>query len=524
MKLAHRLDLPLLLSFAVAGALGACGSDPETSATQGTLASSTSTSSGGKGGEGGAGGNLFHTGGGGDGGSAGTTSTSSGTTSQPGDLCESPTPTDPTTIWAKKAGAANVQSADGVATDAQGNVFVGGSFQGTIDLGAGELTSTGLTDAYVAKLSSAGTIAWSKRYGSSGHHQYAQHVAADPQGNVLVTGHFRGTIDFGGGALSDISNFFEDIFIAKLDGAGNHVWSKRYGDINNEESQSIATDAQGNIYVAGGFQKTVNFGGGALVAEDGGFNAFVVKLSPAGDQVWAKSYGDTVAEQRALGITADKDGNVYVVGSFQGSIDLGGGALTAEAGKQQAYVAKLSPTGAYLWAKAYGTDAAAAIDVQVDANGNVYALGNFKGIITLGGSEFSAGNAENVFLVKLDKDGKHVWSHDFGTTNSAESATSLALDGDKPVIVGNFTGSIDFGGGNLVSAGIYDMFLAKLDAAGCHIHSTAYGDAAFQRVESLAIDAQGNNVFVGSFDGDVDFGAGPLAANESDACIVKTKP
>ncbi len=439
--------------------------------------------------------------------------------------CASPTPTDGTTQWALKAGGDNVQSALGITTDAQGNVVVAGAFQGTIDLGAGVLTSAGLNDAYVAKLGSNGTAMWSKKFGDSGFHQYAQHVATDAQGNVLVTGHFRGTINFGGQNLSDISNFFEDLFVAKLDGAGNHIWSKRYGDINNEESQAIATDPQGNILTVGAFQKTINFGGGAIVAEDGGFNAFVAKLSPTGDQIWAKSYGDTT-EQKALGVTADKDGNVYVVGYHQGSIDFGGGALTADGSNKNAYVAKLSPTGAYLWAKSFSTtDSASAVDVAVDtASNNVYVLGNYKGSITLGDKTFDAGNAYNVFLLKLDAAGTQTWAKNYGKPNAAEEASSIALDGAKPILFGIYNGSIDFGGGALTSVGGFDIFVAKLDADGCQSHAKSYGADLLQRGETLAVDATGNILFAGSFDGTVDFGAGALTATATDAYFVKTKP
>ena len=524
MKLARRIDLFLFLSATTLGAFAACGGDNSASSSNTGGTASTTQGGGGSGqGAGGTGGGLFATGGmGGDtGGTTGTTTSS--TTTETGGPCQSATMTTPTTLLAKKAGADDVQSVLGVATDAGGNVAVVGAFLGQIDFGVGALSSAGGNDAYVAKLNSNGVAAWQKRFGD-GANQYAQHVATDAQGNILVTGHFRGNIDFGGGALTDSSNFFEDLFIAKLDAAGTHVWSKRYGDINNEESQSIATDPQGNVLFAGAFQKTINFGGGAIVAEDGGFNAFVAKLGPTGDQVWAKSLGDTAAEQKALGVTSDKDGNVYVVGYFKGSIDLGGGMVTADAGKQDGFVVKYSPAGAYTWSKVWPATDISAVDVAVDATGDVYVLGNFKGATNFGGKDLDAGVANDVFVVKLDKTGAHQWSHAFGEKNKSEEATSLALDADKPVLLGTFTSTIDFGGGALTSQGGFDIFLAKLDAAGCQIHANAYGGPMLQRAETLALDGSANIVFGGSFDGSVDFGTGALTATATDAYLVKTKP
>lgn len=527
MNLARRSDIPFfvlgLLSASIAP-LAACGDGANSSSTAGTGGSTT----GGTGGVtveggGGSGGNLFGGTGGGTTSSTTSGSTSSTTTSDPGAPCQSGSPTTATTLWSRKAGADDVQSALGVATDAQSNVLVVGAFLGSIDFGLGALTSAGGNDAYVAKLNPNGTALWAKRYGDGGN-QYAQHVATDPNGNVLVTGHFRQTLNFGGNNLSDVSNFFEDLFIAKLDGNGNHVWSKRYGDINNEESQSIATDPQGNVLFVGAFQKTIDFGGGAIVAEDGGFNAFVTKLSANGDQQWAKSLGDAANEQKALGVAADKDSNVYVVGYFKGTIDLGGGALTADADKQSAFVVKYSPTGSHVWSKAFTAQEAAAVDVAVDAAGDVFVVGDFKGATSFGGADYDAGVANDVFVVKLDKNGNHLWSHAFGEKNKAEDVTSLALDGDKPVLLGTFTGTIDFGGGALTSQGGFDAFLAKLDATGCQVHANAYGGPMLQRAESLTLDSAANIVFAGSFDGTVDFGTGALTATSTDAYVVKTKP
>ena len=531
MTLIHRMNVPFVTSIALVTALAACGGgDADT--TQGAGASGASTSnpnggSGGDGGDGGDGGLFNNTTNPGGGTTSSTTESGTTTTTAPPDpngLCLSPAQTDGATLWAKKAGADNVQTALGITTDAQGNVIVAGGFQGSIDFGAGVLTSAGQNDAYVAKLDANGGAVWSKRYGDSGFHQYAQHLATDAQGNILVTGYFRGTINFGGQNLSDVSNFFDDIFIAKLDGAGNHVWSKRYGDINSEQSMAIATDPQSNVLVAGAFQKTINFGGGAIVAEDGGFNAFVAKLSPAGDQVWAKSYGDTAGEQKALGVTADKDGNVYLTGHHRGSIDFGGGALVADGANQNAFIAKLNAQGNVVWAKSYGKDTAAAVDVAVDPNGNVFVVGNFKGTIDFGEGDLVAGVANNVFLIKLDSAGDLVWAKNYGETNKAQEATSIALHGDKPVLLGAFTGKIDFGGGPLSNAGGYDVFLAKLDADGCETHANSYGAAMLERGETLAIDASGNILFAGSFDGTVDFGGGALVSQATDAYVVKTKP
>ena len=99
----------------------------------------------------------------------------------------------------------------------------------------------------------------------------------DSTGNVLVTGSFHGTVDFGGGLLP--SGGGADVFIAKLDAGGGHLWSRRAGNAQDQNGTSIAADPSGNAFVAGDVFGTVDFGGGPLTSA-GGADVFLAKLSP----------------------------------------------------------------------------------------------------------------------------------------------------------------------------------------------------------------------------------------------------
>ena len=96
----------------------------------------------------------------------------------------------------------------------------------------------------------------------------------DASGNVYTTGYFQGTVDFdpGAGTFNLTSAGLQDIFISKLDAAGNFVWAKQLGGTLNDVGYSIALDTSGNVYTTGFFRDTVDFDPGA-----GTFN-----LTPAG--------------------------------------------------------------------------------------------------------------------------------------------------------------------------------------------------------------------------------------------------
>ncbi len=129
-----------------------------------------------------------------------------------------------------------------VAVDNLGNTLLIGDFAGAVDFGGGALTSAGQTDVFVAKLDSAGAFVWAKRFGDN-QAQNGRGIAVDGAGNVFITGSFASKIDFGGGALTTAGG--TDVFVAKFDPDGNHLWSKRFGDAQAAERKAVAVDLAG---------------------------------------------------------------------------------------------------------------------------------------------------------------------------------------------------------------------------------------------------------------------------------------
>jgi hypothetical protein len=102
-------------------------------------------------------------------------------------------------------------------------------------------------------------------------------VATDSTGQVAVVGVFADSIDFGGGPVVSAGSY--DVFVAKLDADGEHLWSQRFGDAIEQRGSDIAMDDDGNVVVTGNFYSTIDFGGGILTSA-GWNDVFVVKLAP----------------------------------------------------------------------------------------------------------------------------------------------------------------------------------------------------------------------------------------------------
>ncbi len=353
-----------------------------------------------------------------------------------------------------------------------------------------------------------GSSLWAKRFGDAVAQSGAA-VAMTPSGGVVVTGSLAGGADFGGGLLTSAGA--TDVFVASYDAAGALLWAKRFGDVGAQSGADVTVDAMGNVIVIGDVAGAIDFGGGALPSA-GATDVFVAKLDSAGALVWAKRFGD-VAAQNGRGVAVDAMGNVLVTGSFAGKIDFGGGALTS-AGATDIFLAKLkSANGDMLWGKRFG-DAAAQIgkSVAVDGLGSVVVTGDMVGKTDFGGVNLTSAGATDVFVASFDGAGNTAWAKRFGDAG-AQTAGAIAADaGGAIAVTGNVAGKIDFGGGNLTSAGMTDIYAAKFTAAGVFLWGKRFGAAGADNGRDVAIDPSGGIVITGDFPGSVDFGGGALAS------------
>ncbi len=384
-------------------------------------------------------------------------------------------------LWAKSMGGAGNEYAQSVAADAAGNIYTTGYFNGTADFdpGAGIInyTSAGNTDIFISKLDADGNFIWAKSMGGTGV-ELSQSLAVDASGNIYTTGYFESTVDFdpGAGIANLVSAGGSDIFISKLDGAGNYVWAKRTGGTGIDVGNLITVDA-GNVYTTGYFYSTVDFNPGAGVSNlvsAGGSDIFICKLDAAGNFVWAKNMGGSINDI-SYSIAVDGSGNVYSTGYFQATADFDPGAATAtltSAGSFDIFISKLDVAGNYVWAKNMsGASTEAGNSIAVDVSGNVYATGYFQATADFdpgaGTANLTSAGNTDIFILKIDAAGNYVWAKNIGGS-AADIANAIALDGVGNVYTtGHFQASADFDPGagtiTLTSLGGNDIFVCKLD-------------------------------------------------------------
>ena len=418
-------------------------------------------------------------------------------------------------LWHRRFGDAGAQAGAGVGT-ANGGAVIVGTFDGTVDFGGGNLTSAGGNDVFVASFDYAPQHLWSKRFGDAGA-QSATGVAVDKLGSVIVTGAFAGTIDPGGGALTSAGG--NDVFVVKYDSAGTFEWGKKFGNNGNQSANAVAVDGQGRVGIVGPFASAINFGGGNLTSA-GSNDMFVAVFDKDGNHLWSKRFGDAAA-QVGKAIAFGPNGEVIVAGDNAGTIDFGGGALTT-AGGNDVVVASFDAGGTHLWSKQLGNNAAqVASSVAVDSAGSVALAITFAGTVDFGGGALTSAGGNDIGVAKLTTDGMLLWGKRFGA-NGADVARSVTFDPfDAVVLAGDFSGTVNFGGGNLVSAGGTDVVVLKLDAGGEHVWSRRAGDAGAQVAAGVASDTDGPFV-TGTFAGTIDFGGGAMtSAGGNDVFLIK---
>jgi hypothetical protein len=437
------------------------------------------------------------------------------------DDCDGTAPVCPGALeWAKGFGSIVDDEGIAIGSDPSNNVLLAGYMNGTIDYGCGAITAGSADGALIVKLTPGGSCLWSKRFGVLAN---VNSVASDPSSNVILLGNFANPIDFGGGTINPAGG--ADLYIAKFDPAGNHLWSHGYGDAQTQVSERVTTDASGNIYATGYFKGTIDFGGSPMTTA-GNNDIFLAKLSPTGSLLWSKRFGDGGA-QAGKGVAVDPSGNVIVVGNLSGGADFGGGTISSNGLLNDIFVAKFSPTGTHLWSKRFGdsTDQQC-FGVATDPSGNVIITGFFNGSVDFGGGHvITTGGAEDVYLAKLDPSGNTLWASGYGGTSS-QSALGVATDAAGNIaITGVLFGAPDFGGGPLTNVGGGDGYVAKFAPSGAHLWSKRFGDSAAQGSKAIAVDSAGSVLISGIIFGPTDFGLGdvPLVGGE-DIFVAKYAP
>jgi hypothetical protein len=364
-------------------------------------------------------------------------------------------------LWAEKINGTMEVFCTSIFADKYGNSFITGAFYGTMTFGGTTITSVGDKDIFIAKIDSNGNFKWLKKAGGTGW-DTGHSITLDDQGFLYVAGNFSSSTTFGNTNLT--SNGSNDIFIAKLDSLGNFLWAKKAGGTENDYSNSVKINSQGDIFFTGIFRGNAIFGNNSLLSS-GECDIFIAKLDSLGNFLWAKKAGGTENDY-SRSIFLDKQSNCYVTGSFKNSANFGSTTINSpiEYRESDIFLTKLDGSGNFLWAKKidnilgvkknirlnkiskFGNNRGYGSSVTVDSKGNSYTTGLYN---------------DNIIIVKNDPLGKYIWIKEIDS-DLWNFDSSITIDNqDVCYMTGCFNDFATFGSMQLESAGYYDAFIVK---------------------------------------------------------------
>ncbi|HXK16843.1 MAG TPA: hypothetical protein VNG33_03480, partial [Polyangiaceae bacterium] len=323
-------------------------------------------------------------------------------------------------------------------------------------------------------------------------------VARDSAGNAVLTGVFKGTVDFGGKKL--VSNGNQDIFIAKYSPQCQVIWAENFGSAKIDRGQAVAVAANDDIIVAGiGGEFTftgdtgadIDLGGGSLTHTGPG-DAFLARYDQDGKHIWSHLYGGASPAQIAdVAIAGNGD---VAIAAFGAGANYGGGNLG-----YGTVAARYTSGGKYIWSTALQYGSQSGINTQpsavaVDSAGSVLVTGRFD--------HLTVTSARVAFLTSISADGKKInFAKSAATagfsppTDSFNQGYSVVARGTDAVWAGKVTPTINLGGSNLAplgAAGGWDAFVGAFDASGKHLFSFLDGGPSADGAYDIALDQKGN--------------------------------
>jgi hypothetical protein len=384
-------------------------------------------------------------------------------------------------IWVNRIGGTGLDRAYSITSESN-FIYITGIFSGTVDFNpssaTNSLVSSGQNDIFIAKYDTAGNYIWAKKIGGSGF-DIGNDITLDTSGNIYVTGNFQGTVDFnpGSGTNNLSASGSNDAFILRLNSAGNYQFALKFGGSGAAVFGSgINIDVNQNILICGYFSGSADFNPGSSnsnLSSAGNTDFFVVKLNSSSTFQWAIRIGSSGYEY-ANSIVSDSNSNVFLTGSFEGTVDFNPGSSTnnlSSAGSTDAYVLKLNNSGAYQSAFKLGnTEDDYGLALSVGNDNSLYTSGYFSGNV-----DFDPGADTNVltsfafrdaYLLKLNSSLSHLWAIRWGGWGQ-DAANSISIDPSNNIWC---TGTFEYDSymnpatnnqDSLVSNGLGDNFISK---------------------------------------------------------------
>lgn len=424
--------------------------------------------------------------------------------------------TSPTWTSVRRLGT-SIISPRAMAVDAAGNSYEVGTFINAISIAGTSLTSKGDQDSYLAKYTPTGDLAWLRQIGAADHDEIMD-VALDAAGNVYVAGGFYQTVALGNNVVLDGGagpSYNRKAFVVRYSPQGTPEWAQQSSRATNNNygvACSVATDAEGHVYVVGMFDNTLRLG--SLTITNPGTNSsnFFTCLSAATGQVQALQLAGSYVPFSSGGyyspqVAAGPTGGAYLLLNFSQQPVFGATTLTSRWGSD-GVVVKYSPQGMQLWLQQFGGTGEDRIrDGAVDAAGNVFVTGYFTEPISFDTRTLTSRGSYDGFLAKYSPLGLLQWIQAGGGPGQ-DYFMSVAVDATgNAYVTGSFTEVAQYGSATLTTTGYRDVSVLAYSPQGAIRWAQQAGGAWVDSGNFVGVDGRGDVYVHGSCGPSCTFGS-----------------
>lgn len=295
-------------------------------------------------------------------------------------------------LWSHQIGGIDHDRGFAIASDQQNNVYVGGYFVDSVDfdpgVGDSSVIGQGLEDIYLLKMDASGNFIWVRTMGGPEGENLVS-IILDDNNDLLLTGSFTNVVDFnpGTGVENHSSNGFADVFISKFNTSGDMIWTFTEGGVKDDGGQHVQVNDSNEIFLVGNFAENVDFDpttGIDFRSSNGKVDVFLQKIGSNGNVLWTHTFGGDSTDF-AQRMTIDAANNVFIIGSFEDTVDFDPGIAVNTAssnGLADIFISKFNSEGVHQWAEVFGDSLAqSAVRIDNDGNGNLYITGTYRGTV-----------------------------------------------------------------------------------------------------------------------------------------------
>jgi len=366
-------------------------------------------------------------------------------------------------VWIRLMGGAELDRGLDIKTDNNDDIIVTGFFGGSASFGDTTLVSSGFTDVFIVKYNPNGVLQWVVQ-GAGPNHDEGLCIAIDILNDIYIGGYFESALQIGSFTLSNLLSY-ETMFCTKVSSNGNVIWAEQAytNDYSESSVESICFDGF-DLVLTGVFDDTMIFQSDTLVSMDGSEDVFIAKVDLTGNKVWLKQTGGDY-DDGGRAIISDGLGNLYLAGYFTHTANFGSFQFISTDNNDDVFIAGLDAGGNFIWAKhGSGPGYDYPTSISYNSTNGISICGITTGGFSIENINFSGDATDNIFAANYSVNGNLNTVLYAGGLGEERIYDIYLDDNNDGFFVGSFSGSMEISDTTITAlTTLTDLYIGKVN-------------------------------------------------------------